>query len=59
MLFDGKPRPEIIDYARRRLGGGLNQASVTKKLMEKWPNEVRGLTIAHSVITFAKQALRS
>jgi DNA polymerase IIIc chi subunit len=59
MLFNGKSRPEIIDYARRRLDEGVDQATVTEELMERWPYEINDSGIADSVIVFAKQALRS
>ena len=51
------PKPEIIDYARRRLGEGADTHTVAKELMNKWPYEVNDLEIANSVVVFAKQAL--
>ncbi len=58
MLFNGKSRPEIIDYAKKRLDEGADTVTVAKELMNKWPYEVNDAGIADSVVVFAKQALR-
>jgi len=59
MLFNGESKPEIIDYARIRLDEGAEQAVLVKELSERWPFEIHDEAIAYSVITFAKQAIRS
>ncbi|MGA3093522.1 MAG: hypothetical protein ABSD75_33450 [Terriglobales bacterium] len=59
MLFNGESKPEIIDYARRRLDEGMDPATVAKELMQQWPYEIHDLGVAIAVVAFAKQALRS
>jgi hypothetical protein len=56
MLFNGESKPEIIDYARRRIDEGADTVTVARELMNKWPYEVNDPGIAASVIVFAKQA---
>jgi hypothetical protein len=58
MLFNGESKPEIPDYARRRLDEGADTVTVAKELMDKWPYEVNDTCIADAVVVFAKQALR-
>jgi hypothetical protein len=58
MLFKGESRPEIIDYAARRLEEGADTVAVAKELMNEWPHEINDLMTALSVVVFAKMAAR-
>jgi hypothetical protein len=58
MLFKGESRPEIIDYAARRLDEGADTVAVAKELMSKWPHEINDLETALSLVVLAKQSVR-